>query len=73
MAEVQLVGIGAERLAASPAWVAGLVDSEQVGAELLVLGAIATLGGGTSLLATFPLVMNTAGPGGENTAPGFKA
>jgi hypothetical protein len=46
VAKVELRRIVAERLAATPAQVRWLVDGDELGAELLVRRAVATLGGG---------------------------
>ncbi len=57
VAKVEHRRVGAERLAAAPAWVAGLVGGEQLGSEAAMGGAIATLGGG----ATAGLPLGLAG------------
>lgn len=53
--KVELRRIGAERLTASAARGAGLVDGEELGAQALVLAAVATLAGrATSCLPLLP-------------------
>ena len=58
VAKVKHRRVRAEWQAAPPAWVGGLVDGDSLGTELLMLGAVATLGGG----ATLPVMLHAAVP-----------
>jgi hypothetical protein len=55
VAEVQQVGVGAERPAAAWAWLPRVELGEELGAEVAVLVAVATLGAGATLPVLGPL------------------
>ena len=61
VAKVEHCGVGAEWLAAAPAWVGGLVGGDGLGSEPAVLAIIATLGGGATVGLPLCLAGGAAG------------